>query len=587
MNLDMNSFTGQLKHVWKEISFSHKFIMISLTLSFLIGIVGVMQWARKPDFGLLYGELSPKESGEIINHLREANIPYRISGNGTTILVPNDKIYEMRLKFASEGLPHEQTGYELLDKVGFGSSDFIQKINYRRAIQGELAKTIKHLDFVDWAQVHLAIPEKSLFVEDEKPPTASVVLKLKTGGKLKPERVASIVHLVSSSVEGLSPENVTVTDTRGNLLSEKESPFSQTGASNDQLEIRKKIEEYYVAKAQDMLDRIVGAGKSVVRVSADLDFRHVDEKQIEFDPERRVPKVQTVTTKVSGGAPFSGGGVPGMQANLNLSQSSMLQSSGSSEEEETAQTQYELSKVERMVSDHGANLKRLSVAVLVDGKYEKIESEDGKIQQTYVSRNNEEMKGIASLVKQALGVNMVSRNDSFEIQNVQFYEADYAEEEAFLKKEQQKEFMLKLAKNGSLGITVLMFLMFMLRSMKKIKKKSASSVEMEHVSAKGKSGKPGKQGFTKMQHEDAAGRNKLFEELRISKERQGIQYTKEELEAAVEEMLAMEETENPEEIMEGMKREKKRKLILGQMQKDTDLTSTALKRWIEGEYISS
>ncbi len=136
MNLDMNSFTGQLKNVWKEISFSHKFIMISLTLSFLIGIVGVMQWARKPDFGLLYGELSPKESGEIINHLREANIPYRISGNGTTILVPNDKIYEMRLKFASEGLPHEQTGYELLDKVGFGSSDFIQKINYRRAIQG-------------------------------------------------------------------------------------------------------------------------------------------------------------------------------------------------------------------------------------------------------------------------------------------------------------------------------------------------------------------------------------------------------------------------------------------------------------------
>lgn len=273
-----------------------------------------------------------------------------------------------------------------------------------------------------------------------------------------------------------------------------------------------------------------------------------------------------------------------MQANLNLSQSSMLQSSGSSEEEETAQTQYELSKVERMVSDHGANLKRLSVAVLVDGKYEKIESEDGKIQQTYVSRNNEEMKGIASLVKQALGVNMVSRNDSFEIQNVQFYEADYAEEEAILKKEQQKEFMLKLAKNGSLGITVLMFLLFMLRSMKKIKKKAAPTVEMEHFSAKGKSGK---QGFAKMQHDDTAGRNKLFEELRISKERQGIQYTKEELEAAVEEMLAMEESENPEEIMEGMKREKKRKLILGHMQKDTDLTSTALKRWIEGEYISS
>ncbi|MCF6149309.1 MAG: flagellar M-ring protein FliF [Candidatus Kuenenia sp.] len=584
MNLDMNSFAGQFKNVWKGISFSHKFIMISITLAFLIGIAGVTQWARKPDFGLLYGELSPKESGEIINHLREVNIPYKISGNGTMILIPSDKIYEMRLKFAGEGLPREETGYELLDKVGFGTSDFIQKVNYRRAVQGELAKTIKHLDYVDWAQVHLAMPEESLFVEDEKPPTASVVLKLKTGGKLKPERVASIVHLVSSSVEGLTPENVTVADTRGNLLSEKESPSSTAGTSNDQLEIKKKIEEYYVAKAQDILDRIVGAGKSVVRVTAELDFRHVDEKQIEFDPDRRVPKVQTVTTRISGGAPFSGGGVPGMQANLNLSQSSILQSAGSSEEEETAQTQYELSKVERVVYNHGANLRRLSVAVLVDGKYEEVESEDGKIQQAYVPRSNDEIKRIASLVKQALGVNAASRNDSFEIQNVQFYEPDYTAEEESLKKEQQKEFMLKLAKNGSLGITVLMFLMFMLRSMKKIKKKAGHQVEMQHVSS---AGIPAKPGSAKMQHGDTAGRDKLFEQLRISKEQQGVQYTKEELEAAVEEMLAMEEAENPEQVMEGMKREKKRKMIIGQMQKEPDLTATALKRWIEGEYISS
>ncbi|MBM4055524.1 MAG: flagellar M-ring protein FliF [Planctomycetes bacterium] len=586
MNLDMNSFAGQLKNIWKGISFSHKFIMISLTLAFLIGIVGVTQWARKPDFGLLYGELSPKESGEIIDHLREENIPYKIGGNGTSILIPNDKIYEMRLKFASEGLPHEETGYELLDKVSFGTSDFIQKVNYRRAVQGELAKTIKHLDYVDWAQVHLAVPEESLFVEDEKPPTASVVLKLKTGGKLRPERVASIVHLVSSSVEGLKPENVTVTDTRGNLLSEKESPSSAAGASNNQLDIRKKIEEYYVAKAQDILDRIVGAGKSVVRVSADLDFRHIDEKQIEFDPDRRVPKVQTVTTRVSGGAPFSaGGGVPGMQANLNLSQSSIMQSAGSSEEEEIAQTQYEVSKVERMVSDHGANLRRLSVAVLVDGKYEEATSEDGKTQQTYVPRSNEEIKRIASLVKQALGVNVASRNDSFEIQNVQFYEPDYEDESASLKKEQQKDFILKLAKNGSLGITVLLFLLFMRRSMKKIKKKSVTHGEMTNISNAGASAK---QGFAKkMQQGDTSGRDKLFEELRINKEQQGVQYTKEELEAAVEEMLAIEEAENPEEVMEGMKREKKRKTIIGQMQKEPDLASTALKKWIEGEYIQS
>ena len=242
------------------------------------------------------------------------------------------------------------------------------------------------------------------------------------------------------------------------------------GASNDQLEVKKKLEDHFVAKAQDLLEKIVGAGKSVVRVSADLDFKHVDEKLIEFDPERRVPKVQTVTTRVSGGAPFSGGGVPGMQANL-MSQSGIIQSVGSSEEEETAQTQYELSKTERVIADYGANLKRLSVAVLVDGVYEDQKTEDGKIQKVYSPRNKDDITRIAALVKQALGIDESNnRNDTFEIQNVQFYEPSYEQEDASLKKEQQKEFMLKMAKNGSLAITVLVFLMFVMRSMKKLKK---------------------------------------------------------------------------------------------------------------------
>ncbi len=472
MNFDLKKMMDQFGSIWNGISFSHKFIMIMMTLGFMGGVIGVTQWARKPDFGLLYGELNPKESGEIIDFIKEENIPYQIGGSGSTILIPTEKIYETRLRLASKGLPREESGYELLDKVGFGTSDFVQRVNYRRAIQGELAKTIRHLDYIEWAQVHVAMPETSLFVEDEKPPTASVILKLKmkSGGVLKPEQVASITHLVSSSVEGLKPENVAIADTRGNLLSKKESPSSNAGVSNDQLEVKKKIEEYFVAKAQDILERIVGTGKSVVRVSADLDFKHIDEKLVEFDPERRVPKVQTVTTRVSGGAPFSGGGVPGMQANLNLSQSGIIQSVGSSEEEETAQTQYELSKTERIIADHGANLKRLSVAVLVDGTYEENRTEDGKIQKIYVPRSKDDMTRIAALVKQAIGIDESgNRNDGFELQNVQFYEPSYEAEEASIKKEQQKEFMLKMAKNGSLAITVLVFLMFMLRSMKKLK----------------------------------------------------------------------------------------------------------------------
>lgn len=475
MNLDLKNVMGQFGNIWNGISLSHKFIMIMMTMGFIGGIIGVTQWARKPDFALLYGDLGPKESGEIVDLLKEENVPFQIRGNGSAIAVPSEKVHEMRLKLAGKGLPREESGYELLDKVGFGTSDFVQRINYRRAIQGELAKTIRHLDYVEWAQVHLALPEGSLFVEDEKSATASVVLKLKSrsAGVLRPEQVASIVHLVSAGVEGLKPENVTITDTRGNLLSKKELPSSMIGASNDQLEMKKKIEDYFVTKAQDLLEKIVGAGKSVVRVSAELDFKHVDEKLIEFDPERRVPKVQTVTTRVSGGAPFSGGGVPGMQANL-MSQSGIIQSVGSSEEEETAQTQYELSKTERIIADHGASLKRLSVAVLVDGMYEDQKAEDGQIQKVYNPRNKDDMVRIAALVKQAIGIDESSnRNDTFEIQNVQFYEPSFEQEDASLKKEQQKEFMLKMAKNGSLAITVLAFLLFVMRSMKKLKKARA------------------------------------------------------------------------------------------------------------------
>ncbi|TVM00226.1 MAG: flagellar M-ring protein FliF [Candidatus Brocadia sp. WS118] len=480
MNFDLKKTMNQFGNIWNEISFSHKFIMIMMTIGFIGGIVGVTQWARKPDFGLLYGELNPKESGEIITLLKEENIPYQINGNGTTVLIPTEKIHEVRLKLASKGLPREESGYELLDKVGFGTSDFVQRINYRRAIQGELAKTIRHLDYIDWAQVHIAMPETSLFVEEEKSPTASVVLKLKTksGGSLRPEQVSSITHLVSSSIEGLKPENVTITDTRGNLLSKKEPSSSHAGVSNDQLEVKKKIEEYFVAKAQDLLERIVGTGKSVVRVSADLDFKHIDEKLVDYDPERRVPKVQTVTTRVSGGAPFSGGGMPGMQANLNLSQSGIIQSVGSSEEEETAQTQYELSKTERIIANHGASLKRLSVAVLVDGTYEENKSADGKIQKNYIPRSKDDMSRIAALVKQAIGIDESgTRNDGFEMQNVQFYEPSYEQEEATIKKEQQKEFMLKMAKNGSLAITVLAFLMFVMRNMKKLKNSKKMEVQ--------------------------------------------------------------------------------------------------------------
>ncbi|MDR4509053.1 MAG: flagellar M-ring protein FliF [Candidatus Brocadiaceae bacterium] len=576
MGLDIKNSAGQFTNIWNGISFPQKFIMILLTLSFIGGIVGVTQWARKPDYGLLYGDLDPKESSQIVEKLKEAHIPYKITSNGTMILISNEHVHEMRMKLASEGLPREESGYEILDKVSFGTSDFIQKINYRRAIQGELAKTIEHLDYVDWAQVHLAVPESSLFVEEEKPVTASVILKVRTGGKLKEEKVASIVHLVSASVEGLETNNVTVTDTRGNLLSKKKSMMSMTGTSNDELDIRMKIEDYYVVKAQELLEKIVGPGKAVVRVSADLDFKHVDEKRIEFDPEKRVPRVQTVTTRVSGGSPFSGGGgIAGMQANLNLSQSGIIQSAGSSEEEETAQTQYELSKLERVVSDHGASLKRLSVAVLLDGSYEETVSEDGEVQRTYIPRSRGEMERVAALVKQAMGIDESNyRNDSFEIQNIQFHEPDYKDEAEKLEGEQKKEFIIKVAKNGSLGITVIAFLLFVMKSIGKMKNQkenglavSSAQIKKHYEAAKGRAGK--RKAMTPEEYR--AGKDAYMDAIDVEDDEFENEHRRLEAEA-----LAEEKRLQAEEKRVAMMREQVVKMV----KKSPSVTAGSLKRWI-------
>lgn len=470
MNNNLKHVFDQLTLVWQRMDFPQKAFLMIMAFGFLGGILFWANWARKPAYGLLYGHLSSKEAGEIVSKLKDLKIPYELKDGGTTVLVCSEKIYEARLALASEGLPRGDIGFELFDKVNFGMSDFVQRVNYRRALQGELAKTISNIDEVEWAQVQIVMPEQSIFTEGEKPATASVILKLRasTGGSLKPIQIAGITHLVCSSIEGLKPDNVTITDNHGNLLSKKVGSFLDN-AANDQLDLKRRVEDYYASKAESMLEKIMGAGKVVVKVSADLDFRHIDEKQIEYDPEKRVPKIQTITSRLSGSNSSAPGGPAGMQA--NLVQSGITQAGGgTSDEEETAQTQFELSKTERVVAEHSASLKKLSVAVLVDGTYQAIKGEDGKIKRTYMPRLPEDLNQMSAIVKQAIGLNEAApRNDTFEIKNVQFYEPSFEEEETTVVKEQRKDFIIKIAKNCSLGIAVLGFLLFAMIALKRMK----------------------------------------------------------------------------------------------------------------------
>ena len=459
--------TGQLGNIWKGTNFGQRLVFIILIMVFIAGLLAVTYWVRTPDYGLLYSDLSHKEAAEVVTYLRDNDIDYKVKDNGSTVLVPSSKIYESRMALAKDSLPRGEVGFELFDKVKFGMSNLAQKVNYRRALQGELSKTITQLDGVEWAKVQIVIPEPSLFIEDEKPSTASVVLKMRKRNALNAAKIAGITHLVSTSVEGLDPENITITDSKGTLLSTAKDTKISAEITN-QFDLCRNLEDYYASKAMSIIEKMTGPGKVIVKVSADLDFRHVDEKQIEYDKDKKVPISQIITTQSTEMPLVVNGG--GNDGDSDSGGDSDSRNKMSKEAEETETTKYALSKVERAVSEHEASVKRLTVAVLVDGNYEEEETEDGKLSSKYIPRTNEELDQIAAIVKQTIGIDETPpRNDKFEIQSVRFQQhlPVFVDEDG-VEAADKKEFILSIAKSSSLVIAVLAFLLFASKALKRM-----------------------------------------------------------------------------------------------------------------------
>jgi flagellar M-ring protein FliF len=242
--------------------------------------------------------------------LQQAKEPYKLSDNGQTIMVPADRVYELRLKIAGEGNLHGQgIGFEIFDEVKIGQTDFVQHINYQRALQGELARTISEFPMVEKARVHLVIPQKSLFIEDQIPPTASVILKLKDNGKLKPKEVNGVVNLIAMAVEGLDPKRITITDMQGRPLY---IPEEDTGVSmsNTQLEFKQNMERQMEMRLQELLTPVVGPGKVIARVNADLDFSQKTIRKETYDPDGSVVRSETRSEESTRGAASLAGGEP-------------------------------------------------------------------------------------------------------------------------------------------------------------------------------------------------------------------------------------------------------------------------------------
>ncbi len=372
-------------------------------------MAAIMFWSQREDVQVLYSNLGQEDAGQVIGKLREMKVPYRVEGNA--IYVPAAKVYELRLDLAALGMPQGgAVGFELFDKNQIGVTEFVQRLNYVRALQGELARTIRQLNEVEQARVHIAIPEKTIFTDKEEKPTASVVLKLRAGRTLSRSQVGGIVHLVSSGVEGLSPHNISVIDSMGTLLSKPSE--TESAADAKQLEYQKSVDQEYQQKLQSMLESVVGKGKAVVRVSTKLDFAKIERTEEKFDPDTTAVRNEQRSSEKSGGSATAG--IPGVLSNQPGSQPGGAAAGAGGSQKQNESIQYEVSRsVSKIIQPRG-ELKSISVAVLVDGTYKK----EGE-KNVFVPRTEADIKKYNDLVRAAIGFNK-DRGDLVIIENVPF-----------------------------------------------------------------------------------------------------------------------------------------------------------------------
>ncbi len=430
---------GQVRDLWSGLTAAQRAVLLGVTLGLFVGLGALLFWAGTPEYGVLYAGLPLEDAADVAEQLRADGVPFRLEGGGRTVLVPADKVYDLRLSLAGQGIPKGGVvGFEIFDRSGFGMTDFAQKVNYTRALEGELTRTIRGLDGVDGVRVHLVMPERRLFEAEAKPASASVVLQLRPGRRLTAKQVRGIVHLVASSVEGLEPDGVTVVDSRGTVLYQSEGDAPALLAAS-QLEYKRAYEKDVERRVRELLERVTGPGGAVVRVAAEFDFSRVQETSEVYDPEAVAVRSEERVSENSTG-PAGPAGVPGVASNVPGSdvaqgvQGQNPQGAGAggtpaSSSRETETVNYEVSKTVRRVEREAGALKRLSVAVAVDGTYKEPPEEGGT--REFVPRPPEELDQIRALVEKAVGADP-ARGDAVEVTSIPFHPAEVPETRAGL-----------------------------------------------------------------------------------------------------------------------------------------------------------
>lgn len=417
----MNDSVHQFLNLLRSLPLSKKISMGFILSLVVAGFAFMFIWTNQTDYHALFNNLSPEDGSAIVSKLKETNIPYKIEGNGTTIMVPAEKVYELRLELAGDGLPNGgNIGFEIFDQTNFSTTKFVQELNYRRALQGELAKTINQFKEVKSSKVFIVLPKESLFIEETKPTSASIQLDLRSS--IPPNKLAAVIHLVASAVEGLEPEGVTVVDTKGRIIFKGGDRDDTTAIlSNAQLEYKSNVEREMRKNIQTMLDGIVGAGKAIVRVNAEIDFNKTTLNKEEYDPlATAVRSMKNIEESLK----TDEGNVDTAQQLIDKRKGVIPPSTGAQKTEtrKDVTTNYEINKITRTILQPAGEIKRLSVAAVIDGTYKSEKLKDGTIKENYIPRTNKELQKFEDLVKRAMGYNE-DREDQVTVSSIPFLKA--------------------------------------------------------------------------------------------------------------------------------------------------------------------
>ena len=441
--------------IWQQLPLNRKIGLGALLTAAITGLIFFFTWAQSPEYSAAFTDLKTEDAAAIVNYLKENNISYEIDGDGSTIRLPTDHVHEVRLSLASQVLPGDGSiGMEIFDNANLGMTDFLQQVNYQRALEGELARTISSLTAVNSARVHIVIPQPTLFSEEEEPTTASIVIDLESGQRLGQEQVQAISHLVSSAVEGLTPDNLTIVDMNGNVLADGSvsANTASMALSSSQVDAQRNFERDMELRIESMLRNVLGPDKAVVRVTAKMNWDHVETETEHFFPgaEGGVLRSSRRISETYGGTDDTTGGVPGTATNIPDAaptfQTEITGTNGSGYQRFDLTTNFEVSRSTSRVISATGQVQQLSVSVMVDN-----------------ITDTQTINAIEQATVAAAGINP-ARGDVLTVNSIPFNRTFELEQAAALETAKQREFYLQLAQWGAVAVA-LIALFFVVRSL--------------------------------------------------------------------------------------------------------------------------